>query len=92
MDENKYDSLEFFNQYKRMSRSVGGLGAAGEWHELQKMMPDFQDQSGGLFLTRSLRICFTSRDNGWFASEGTSPKEGAPSLASSFRSKRLCMI
>lgn len=27
-----------------MARSVGGLQAAGEWHELQKMLPDFRDK------------------------------------------------
>ena len=41
MKENKYDDIEFFNNYKQMPRSTGGLKAAGEWHELQKMMPDF---------------------------------------------------
>ncbi len=42
MKENKYDELQFFNQYKQMPRSIGGLQAAGEWHELRKMLPDFQ--------------------------------------------------
>ncbi len=42
MKENKYDDIQFFSQYKQMARSIGGLQAAGEWHELQKMMPDFQ--------------------------------------------------
>lgn len=42
MKENKYDDPQFFNQYKQMARSVGGLPAAGEWHELRKMLPDFQ--------------------------------------------------
>ncbi len=42
MKENKYDNMQFFKQYKQMARSIGGLQAAGEWHELQKMMPDFQ--------------------------------------------------
>lgn len=41
MKENKYDDISFFNQYKKMARSIGGLKAAGEWHELEKMMPDF---------------------------------------------------
>ncbi len=44
MKENKYDEPEFFNQYSHMSRSTGGLSAAGEWHELRKMLPDFQDK------------------------------------------------
>lgn len=41
MKENKYDNDKFFEQYSRFPRSVQGLSAAGEWHELQKMMPDF---------------------------------------------------
>lgn len=42
LKENKYDDEKFFNQYKKMARSTGGLEAAGEWHEFRKMMPDFQ--------------------------------------------------
>lgn len=45
MKENKYDDIEFFNQYSKMSRSTEGLKAAGEWHELKKMLPDFKDKS-----------------------------------------------
>lgn len=41
MKENKYDDTHFFNQYKQMARSIGGLQAAGEWYELKKMLPDF---------------------------------------------------
>lgn len=41
MKENKYDDDKFFNQYSQMSRSVEGLKGAGEWHVLQKMLPDF---------------------------------------------------
>ena len=44
MKENKYDDIQFFNQYKQMARSVGGLQAAGEWNELQKMLPNFQNK------------------------------------------------
>ncbi|HAW69834.1 MAG TPA: SAM-dependent methyltransferase [Firmicutes bacterium] len=44
MKENKYDDPRFFNQYKQMARSTGGLQAAGEWHEFQKMMPDFHSK------------------------------------------------
>ncbi len=42
MQENKYDDLDFFNRYKQMARSVGGLPAAGEWHELKNMLPNFR--------------------------------------------------
>lgn len=41
MKENKYDEKHFFEAYRRFPRSVDGLVAAGEWHELQKMLPDF---------------------------------------------------
>ena len=39
--ENKYDNPEFFSKYRQMARSQKGLAAAGEWHVLQKMLPDF---------------------------------------------------
>lgn len=42
MRENKYDNPQFFEQYSKMSRSVDGLKGAGEWHELEKMLPDFE--------------------------------------------------
>ncbi len=42
MKENKYDDEKFFEAYSRFPRSVEGLSAAGEWHELQRMLPDFQ--------------------------------------------------
>lgn len=41
MKENKYDNEQFFMEYSQFPRSVQGLSAAGEWHELQKMLPDF---------------------------------------------------
>lgn len=41
MKENKYDDAVFFEAYSHFPRSVEGLSAAGEWHELRKMMPDF---------------------------------------------------
>lgn len=44
LNENKYDDVVFFDKYKKMSRSVAGLESAGEWHELKKMMPNFQDK------------------------------------------------
>lgn len=42
MKENKYDNPVFFEKYSRMDRSVKGLQGAGEWHALQKMLPDFK--------------------------------------------------
>ena len=41
MKENKYDNEQFFEAYSKFPRSVEGLTAAGEWHELQKMLPSF---------------------------------------------------
>lgn len=41
MKQNKYDDKIFFEKYRNMDRSKKGLEAAGEWHELRKMLPDF---------------------------------------------------
>lgn len=42
MKENPYDKDQFFTKYSQMSRSVDGLDGAGEWYELQKLLPSFQ--------------------------------------------------
>lgn len=42
MKENKYDDSGFFEKYSQMPRSVEGLQGAGEWHELKKLLPDFE--------------------------------------------------
>ena len=42
MKENKYDNGGFFQKYSQMNRSIYGLEGAGEWSELQKLLPDFQ--------------------------------------------------
>lgn len=44
MKENKYDNVAFFEKYKEMNRSKKGLEGAGEWSELQKILPDFQQK------------------------------------------------
>ncbi len=44
MKENKYDDIEFFSEYKKMDRSIYGLKASGEWHEFEKMMPNFKNK------------------------------------------------
>lgn len=44
MKENKYDNINFFNQYKQMPRSIGGLKAAGEWHVFEKMLPKLNNK------------------------------------------------
>ena len=41
MKENKYDEQKFFMKYSEMERSKKGLQGAGEWTELQKILPDF---------------------------------------------------
>lgn len=41
MKENKYDNEVFFQKYSQMMRSQEGLKGAGEWSELQKILPDF---------------------------------------------------
>jgi len=42
MKENRYDDKDFFDQYSKMTRSTGGLTAAGEWHEFQRLLPDLR--------------------------------------------------
>lgn len=44
MKENKYDDINFFEKYSKMARSIGGLNAAGEWHELKKLLPHLKDK------------------------------------------------
>ena len=41
MKENKYDDPYFFEKYGQMDRSRKGLAGAGEWRELEKLLPDF---------------------------------------------------
>ena len=42
MKENRYDDEYFFLKYQEMPRSKGGLSSAGEWSELEKLLPDFR--------------------------------------------------
>ena len=44
MKENAYNNPGFFEKYSKMARSVKGLEGAGEWHELKKLLPDFNDR------------------------------------------------
>lgn len=39
---NEYDKEPFFQQYAKMPRSVAGLDAAGEWHQLRPLFPDLK--------------------------------------------------
>lgn len=41
MKENQYDNAIFFEKYSQMLRSQKGLQGAGEWSELQKLLPSF---------------------------------------------------
>lgn len=41
MKENKYDDPRFFEKYSLMARSQQGLAGAGEWRELEKLLPNF---------------------------------------------------
>ena len=42
MKENHYDNETFFQKYSQMTCSQQGLQGAGEWSELQKLLPDFR--------------------------------------------------
>ncbi|MED4753060.1 class I SAM-dependent methyltransferase [Brevibacillus choshinensis] len=42
MKQNKYDDTEFFSAYQKMSRSIKGLEAAGEWHVFRSLLPDLR--------------------------------------------------
>ncbi len=42
MKKNIYDNEQFFKKYGEMERSKKGLQGAGEWAELQKILPDFR--------------------------------------------------
>ncbi len=44
MKENKYDNEQFFEKYSKMNRSINGLKGAGEWEELKKLLPSFEDK------------------------------------------------
>lgn len=36
---NEYDNEKFFEEYAKMPRSIDGLSAAGEWHQLKRLFP-----------------------------------------------------
>lgn len=43
--KNEYDNPIFFDAYSQMDRSLHGLEGAGEWHELKKLLPDFNGKT-----------------------------------------------
>ena len=42
--KNEYENEVFFAQYAQMPRSKEGLTAAGEWHQLQRLMPELKEK------------------------------------------------
>ena len=44
MKQNKYDDPAFFANYSQMSRSIGGLDAAGEWPAFRALLPNLRDK------------------------------------------------
>lgn len=42
---NEYDNARFFEEYAKMPRSIGGLPAAGEWHQLKPLFPPLRGKS-----------------------------------------------
>lgn len=44
MKENIYDNAVFFKKYSEMHRSKEGLQGAGEWSELEKILPAFKNK------------------------------------------------
>lgn len=44
MKQNKYDNEKFFQKYSEMNRSKNGLNGAGEWKELKKLLPKFENK------------------------------------------------
>ena len=52
MKENRYDEEIFFKKYSQFPRSVQGLRAAGEWHELEAMLA--VDLDGIVCMLRSM--------------------------------------
>lgn len=42
---NEYDNAAFFNEYAKMPRSIDGLSAAGEWHQLKPLIPPLSGKS-----------------------------------------------
>ena len=40
--KNEYENETFFAQYAQMPRSKEGLSAAGEWHQLQRLMSELR--------------------------------------------------
>ena len=60
MKENRYDDPLFFQKYSESAPLQLGLQGAGEWSELERLLPDFRGQAGarpGLRLRLALQVC-----------------------------------
>ena len=56
--ESEFDNETFFEEYAKMARSVDGLEAAGEWHQLRPPGARGQNRSGSrLRLRLALPLC-----------------------------------
>ncbi len=44
MKQNKYDDPAFFARYSQMTRSIGGLEAAGEWPAFRALLPTLHEK------------------------------------------------
>lgn len=66
MKENMYDDEEFFSSYSHMLRSETGLEGAGEWHELERHIPDLEGK----------RVLDLGCGYGWHAAYAASLKAG----------------
>lgn len=61
------DEQRFFEQYSRFPHSVEGLRAAGEWHELERMLPDLKGRrvlGSGVRFWLALPLCSRPRRGG----------------------------
>ena len=65
MKENPYDNPIFFQKYSQMLRSTQGLEGAGEWRELQKLLPDFSGK----------RVLDLGCGCGWHENAGDGPDQ-----------------
>lgn len=43
--ESEFDNETFFEEYAKMARSVDGLEAAGEWHQLRPLFPALEGKT-----------------------------------------------
>lgn len=64
MIENKYDDETFFAKYSAFPRSVHGLKAAGEWHELKNCCPILRKTRTGPWLRLRLALFLRGRTRG----------------------------